>query len=687
MQLTLHLQVSIEEAKSIIKRLLKKEGKPFKQRNMVVVLTGLMKSGKTTLLCRLFGKEPPKKYTSTGAAEKSWRGRSLKNHKLGVKSRQTIEYLDINGIFELVAPLLQNLLDDGGSDMKSTKLDQSKSGKVEDGKEKVAINVCSDKQVNVRPRSPSDDVHSINEMARRIPKESQDYTLEIVDMIDTGGQPESLELFPSLIHKSDLTLLVVNLAWGLDDYPLPTLHENDTKYEKRIPLNCNRQLIKQLAHTVQSCSSKSRILVIATHRDQVKTDLEKVKKDLNNLLREYLPEEMLVANKDGDNLYTVNLANPDETDNETLNAIRGNITAFSPEGIDMPPSLVLFEKEVLHHAEQVKKRELKVLNFEECLEIGKKLKLEEDDVRAALTYFHEHKIFLFYLNQLVFLEPRVLIDFVNKIVQLSYKVQSGEQITPGLTNAQLRQLNEGIITMELMCHNYFARTFIPKIFEAEHAIKIFQNLYTIAEVSAYPQSPEYIMMFLLPRLTQEEFEDKRKSLCKASSIKVMPLLLKFGRRCAPNGIFGNTVACLISKYKWKIHVSHYTSKPVYLKHDIVTLKPSEAHMKVTLVNNTNTFEVYIDPEDMEKRMFSAHVPQIRSHILEALNTAMETRNTDCSIVECFKCIHESHESSAIEICLPKHSSVKSVSCETCYQKQQMASTYTVWISNTQEGML
>ena len=43
-------------------------------RNIVSVLTGLMGSGKTCLLSRIFNQPPPSVYTSTGVAEQSLRG-------------------------------------------------------------------------------------------------------------------------------------------------------------------------------------------------------------------------------------------------------------------------------------------------------------------------------------------------------------------------------------------------------------------------------------------------------------------------------------------------------------------------------------------------------------------------------------------------------------------------------------
>ena len=62
--------------------MLQNEGK-FEQKNMVVVLTGLMEAGKTTLLLKILKEPLPDKYTSTGVAEKSCR--AVRYHAVDMK--------------------------------------------------------------------------------------------------------------------------------------------------------------------------------------------------------------------------------------------------------------------------------------------------------------------------------------------------------------------------------------------------------------------------------------------------------------------------------------------------------------------------------------------------------------------------------------------------------------------------
>ena len=74
--------LSDERAQQIIDKALQESS--VDMRNIISVLTGLMGSGKTCLLSRIFNKPPPSVYTSTGIAEKSIRGCLLFTYKFGI---------------------------------------------------------------------------------------------------------------------------------------------------------------------------------------------------------------------------------------------------------------------------------------------------------------------------------------------------------------------------------------------------------------------------------------------------------------------------------------------------------------------------------------------------------------------------------------------------------------------------
>ena len=142
--------------------------------------------------------------------------------------------------------------------------------------------------------------------------------LELVHMIDTGGQPEMLENLPSLIHHCHLIVLVLNLMFGLDEHPSIDYHEEGEAYKRALPSQfSNRQIMQKLASTLQAkrfyqqkafqkeqtqtkhrSSLCFRLLVVATHRDcvpegELETRVEAFDQALRDLLLPANDEELI----------------------------------------------------------------------------------------------------------------------------------------------------------------------------------------------------------------------------------------------------------------------------------------------------------------------------------------------------------------------------------------------------------
>ena len=83
--------LSDEKAQEIIDKAL--ESSSIEMRNIVSVITGLMGSGKTWLLSRLFNQQPPELYTSTGIAEQSFR--CLLHHMMSLSSWKQFSHRNI----------------------------------------------------------------------------------------------------------------------------------------------------------------------------------------------------------------------------------------------------------------------------------------------------------------------------------------------------------------------------------------------------------------------------------------------------------------------------------------------------------------------------------------------------------------------------------------------------------------
>ena len=256
----------------------------------------------------------------------------------------------------------------------------------------------------------------------------KNFIVEFLHMVDTGGQPEFIEIMPSLIHNSNLTLLVLNLAQSLDEYPPIDFYEDGTPYKRPLPsVLTNRQVIHQFARTLQAkqptqtgTSQPSMFLVIGTHRDCVRGKLSEtlaaVNKELKSIFLPAMEDELIVYRSYKEIIFPVNLLEPDDNDEIVLEQIRQKISdAHIVEKAEIPLipfSFFMFEQNAIKYAEQKKAegRQVMVLSLDECVQIGTKLRMSHGVVQAALIYFHRHNIFLYFqdvLSNLVFLAPQV----------------------------------------------------------------------------------------------------------------------------------------------------------------------------------------------------------------------------------------------------------------------------------------
>ena len=671
-----------------------------------------MGSGKTWLLSRLFRIKPPDLYTSTGVAEKSFRGLMRR-----IADISSFDLLTLDQIFEFLAPLF--LAGIPAADIASlaqsfTAMQASEPSQPPLEEALTSSSVSPPTTASPPSSSPSLlDVSSVEEtpsskamkgLVRKAKSSKEALVLELLHMIDTGGQPEFMEVMPCLIHNSDLTILVLDVTKSLDAYPTLTFHDDGTSFKKPIVSpRTIRQIIQQLARTMQAKRGKkkgvkcSKFLVIGTHKDCVdKTKLSEVLSALNEELKTiFLPamEEELIVFGEGKIVCAVNLLNPDRDDEKAFDSIRDSIvSAGIGIEIDTPLCLFMFEQDAIKYAEEQKGkgRPVLVLSLEECLQVGARLKMGREMVQAALIYFHRHNVFLYFrriLPNLVFLDPQVPLDFVNAIVRFSYKAKSGA-IGP-LTAQQIRFCSEGILTEELLQHECLSTSFIPNLYEPRHALNLFQHIFTVAPLSEDSQAAESCEHFTspspppakrlctkslyMPQPDQESLAPKQISdslqkqltvpaqklpqvgkteylmmcllpdkalneICKClpSSPQISPLLPQFSNDCAPNGSFSNTVSCLISSFKWKIAHTRQR-KAECLAHNIVTLQPQTAPVKVTLVNSTSYFEIHVNAGSTDDTPLEEY-SEIRSTIFVALKKVFQTMQfEDIEVEPAFLC--------------------------------------------------
>ena len=282
--------LSDEKAQQIIDKALNSSS--LDMRNVVAVITGLMGSGKTWLLSRLFNQLPPDLYTSTGVAEQSLR--SLLHHMINI-SLSCWEPFTYDQILEFLACLFHETLRESDvvplasegkavaalptsalspSSSPATEVTSPPTGQRSSSFQQIvsyleptiwlaylpllaASKASAQSSPTTVPTSyevtQTSTMQSIVSKVNAAKSSSSQEILELVHMIDTGGQPEMLENLPSLIHHCHLIVLVLNLMFGLDELPSIDYHEEGEAYKRALPSQfSNRQIMQKLASTLQA---------------------------------------------------------------------------------------------------------------------------------------------------------------------------------------------------------------------------------------------------------------------------------------------------------------------------------------------------------------------------------------------------------------------------------------------------
>ena len=464
-------------------------------------------------------------------------------------------------------------------------------------------------------------------------------SLQLIHMIDTGAQPESL---PSLIHNYHLVIAVVNLMYGVEDYPSLDSYYEERKSAQKNPFQfTNRHIIQKLASTLQAKrftqkqGQHFKLIVIATHRDCVaEGKLAARVKEYHQTLKDILlpaNDKELVRYSDNEIPFVLNLKEPDSTDLAKLDLIRQMVSESEVgERVVTPGAFLIFEQELAEFA--AAENEKNIASLEHCLQVGAKLKMDADSVRSALIFFHRQFTFLYFrhvLPHLVFTKPQVPLDSINFIVQFSYKVESGE--VEGVTQKLVSSLRNGIITEEILSHKYLSKCFVPGLYEPSHAIDLLCHTFTLAPLSREPQrktgsSPavqtkpstpvkrekrEYLMMRL-----RQAIPDKDIPRYIPASSEIAPLVVQFTKNCVPLNCFSYTISCLLAMYDWKLSRDDKGSLEC-LASNIVCLYNPQMPGEIVLVDVGHSLQIHIRATD------PTYFPDICFQVRETVFGAVE----------------------------------------------------------------
>ena len=383
--------------------------------------------------------------------------------------------------------------------------------------------------------------------------------LDIITLLDTGGQPEYIHLLPTINIYPMVNFIVHDLSKKLEDQVLVEYSEDGKHIFKPYHLKySNIDMIKFLMSsindslerlssqvprlvTIPGKDNRSYLCCVGTHADKVGADIiQNIDKQLTAMVEKLDCKAAIWENEDDGVLFSVDntTAGDDNNEDPTANYIRNKIDqlATDKDVYELPITWMLFELEIRQVCTSSGKA---YISFKECCSIAHHANLIPDmeEVKSALIYHHLLGVLLYYpdvpgLCDYVIIDHQWLFDRISSIVCLTFKHSSDK-----LAKTNLKY--NGILSKELIQGLHWEEEL-----KEEYFIGLLVEMKIIARIPREDGTgDDYFIPYILP--TQPHCNN---ILSQYGSLQGEPLLIQFASNLLPRGFFCCLVVQMLQQF-------------------------------------------------------------------------------------------------------------------------------------------
>ena len=269
-------------------------------------------------------------------------------------------------------------------------------------------------------------IQSIRERLGRATGPVKIYDSSWHHIVDSGGQPQFMDILPLVYQSPSLNVVVIRLTDGLDEKSKVCFYEKGRDVytlPDRLVLT-NREFIVRMCQTAASCSSSGGVvpyvMIVGTHLDKLGSLGEAKVKQFNQQLADMKKEfgKVLICKSDEEIIFPINtMAEGDERQEYTkqLQECITGVTRQHSSPVKVPLRWLVYQ---LH----LDKGE-GVVRLSDCYREGESLHMRKVDVENALRFFSKTALILYFPNDLpdlVLTKMDPLITRLSKLVKASF---------------------------------------------------------------------------------------------------------------------------------------------------------------------------------------------------------------------------------------------------------------------------
>ncbi|XP_064392626.1 uncharacterized protein LOC135340238 isoform X2 [Halichondria panicea] len=527
---------------------------------------------------------------------------------------------------------------------------------------------------------------------------------------DIGGQPGFLEMLPALSTGPAMYLVFLDLSKELNKPYKIAFSRDKTIITPYDSIHTVKDTVSQILSSISSIHSNPQVTssfktdtvagfreklecflqvsplaaLIGTHKDKLENPEEVIEEDLKDIVQKF--DKVMIcpsANSSSKVLFTVdNYTGTEQSDIAPLRKLLSEIfhKRFKDALLPIRPKWLLFGL--------ILRREYKIASIEDCLELGKKLEMDENETKFCLRYLHDcvgtvmHYTNITndkekWLKNRVICSPQVVFDSISQLILPSMReLHSGGTFTEYERKELIRKGQYSAEAIEMYCKTAQVSKKLGnnELIPAKALITLLQHLNLLSEIIHIDvnNKSKYRSTYLMPAilecvsLTNPPPPDANNP---------EPLLITFSCGYVPTGAFCGLITQLVSRGTHGILGLTWKLVEDGVKRNCVSFVIDAVHT-VTIISRERYYEIRVclKKSKISVNEVCAYVWSVIQYILSGLYERLVPQIA----FQCH-CPKHSEEPNLNDICSISLGSEVRFLCERSKDPVTLRKTQMVWL--------
>ena len=533
----------------------------------------------------------------------------------------------------------------------------------------------------------------------------------LLNINDIGGQPGFLEMLPALSTGPALYLVFFDLSKELNKpYKIPFSRDDRiiTPYEAKHTVEAT---ISQILSAIASVHCVSRVsypkinafsekfekfqnikpaaTLIGTHRDKLDNP-EDIIIQINKVLKEItqkFSETVISSPKYGPSFQVDNFSGTEESDIGPLRDFINKIfcTHFKKASLPVCPKWLIFGTML--------RREYKIVSMDDCLELGKMLEMDKEEIDICLWYLDCIGTLMRYTNIIddednwfknhVICFPQVIFDSISQLIVASLYTLHSEGYVIDCEREEL--IKRGQFSMESIEKYCYSEEVTKKLKDndlipAKQLIKLLKHVNLLSPIIHKEPDGSERVTYLLPAVLECASPEELTTPPQTDTNNPQPLHITFTYGYVPTGTFCGLITWLVSKGPNKILGLTWELVEEGVKRNYISFF-IDFLSKVTLVCHERSFEIRVS-----KNCSQLTLHDLCSHVQSVILYSLKTLYKQLIPQIAFQCLCSRKSSSSIDhLCVLTQGHTVHFLCER--SSVDLIKDQKVWLGKVKDRMI